>query len=343
MGFIGRSSSGNSKKGRYILFGSIAGVVIIACVLIICSLFGRKKKEPDPNIPDGYYRVYRIVAEYEVSSGEEMAVMLCEYDDQGNLLTTKEGRSGTGNSEFERISEYTYNGNSRPVLIKTTSLSGDVWTEKREYNSVNQCVNKEITGPDSLETCQYEYDGNGNLLLADNKTYTDGRLSEEMILRYEIRPDGTRSKISKCFLRYDENNNIMSETVNESLLDEKENVISEYRLIGEAQYDVIEYECSYDKKGRLTKYVRKQSDMDDDLHYAEFYQYDKDGNLVSIESWDGVNHYGYDSNGNLIKEYFKPTGETSMSVTDYTKYVYKSFVVPEDLLTDEERDKLGIK
>ena len=86
MGFIGKWFKGLGKRGRYILFGSIAGVVIIACVLIICVLFGGKKTDRKLDVPAGSYLVYRLVSEYQVNDGEKHAVQLCEYDERGNLL-----------------------------------------------------------------------------------------------------------------------------------------------------------------------------------------------------------------------------------------------------------------
>ena len=64
---------------------------------------------------------------------------------------------------------------------------------------------------------------------------------------------------------------------------------------------------------------------------------------MSVESWDITRHYEYDSHGNVIKEYTTDAGQDSAEVKNYTEYVYKPFAVRKDLLTDEERDKLGIK
>ena len=65
MGFLKRWFTKLGKKSRYILFGSIAGVIVIACVLILGGIFHKKDKGPKydiPEVPDGYVLVFRLVS-----------------------------------------------------------------------------------------------------------------------------------------------------------------------------------------------------------------------------------------------------------------------------------------
>ncbi|MBO4324336.1 MAG: RHS repeat protein, partial [Lachnospiraceae bacterium] len=350
------------KKKLFILFGSIAGVIVIACVLIISGVFKKKDKGPGydiPEVPDGYVLVFRLVSEYDVAAGGKTPITLCEYDERGNILVKKEKYRHSGYEEFDRISEYTYDSQDRPIRIKTTFPSGDFKTEEREYNSNGQLISSETTsGAEILESCRFQYDEAGNLALEehygadgkltesyayesdengfavfmDQKKYEGIELWQEMIVRWTRRADGSLEKFSALEREYDVNG-VSSENEREYLYDESENLIAEYRVHNGIKFDEIEYECTYDDDGRLREYMGPSGTTD-------YYEYDKKGRVVSIESWDATMHYVYDSYGNVIKEYLTEKGQDPTDIAEYTEYVYKPFSVRKDLLTDDERDRL---
>lgn len=363
MGFLKRWFTKLDKKSRYILFGSIAGVIVIACVLILGGIFHKKNKGPKydiPEVPDGYVLVFRLVSEYDVYDGQKTPITLCEYDDHGNLLLEKVKYRNSGYADFDRITEYTLNESGRPVRIKTSYASGDVRTEEREYDPDARQMKAEISEAGTTETHRYQYDERGILILEehfgengrlsesiafesdengllvcmDQKVFSDIELSRETVVRWDRRPTGTLEKLSYLERMYDVYG-VSSETEQVSLFDSQENQIAEYRIQDGNKVDEAEYECTYDEDGRLKQMIGPGG-------ITDYYEYDKKGRVVSVESWDITRHYEYDSHGNVIKEYTTDAGQDSAEVKNYTEYVYKPFAVRKDLLTDEERDKLGI-
>ena len=182
MGFLKRWFTKLGKKSRYILFGSIAGVIVIACVLILGGIFHKKDKGPKydiPEVPDGYVLVFRLVSEYDVYDGQKTPITLCEYDDHGNLLLEKVKYRNSGYADFDRITEYTLNESGRPVRIKTSYASGDVRTEEREYDPDGRQMKAEISEAGTTETHRYQYDERGILILEEHFG-ENGRLSESI-------------------------------------------------------------------------------------------------------------------------------------------------------------------
>ena len=167
MGSVKKWFAKLDKKRRYILIGSIAGVIVIACVLIISGVFKKKDKGPGydiPKVPEGYFLVFRLVSEYDVAAGDKTPITLCEYDERGNILVKKEKYRHSVYEDFDRVSEYSYNEQDRPVRIKTTFPSGEFKTEERKYNAGGQLISSETTsGTELLESCRYQYDEAGNL------------------------------------------------------------------------------------------------------------------------------------------------------------------------------------
>ena len=362
MGSVKKWFAKLDKKRRYILIGSIAGVIVIACVLILGGIFRKKDNGPKYDIPevkDGYVLVFRLVSEYDVTAGGKTPITLCEYDERGNILVKKEKYRHSVYEDFDRVSEYSYNEQDRPVRIKTTFPSGEFKTEERKYNAAGQLISSETTsGAELFESCRYQYDEAGNLALEehygadgkltesyayesdengfvvfmDQKKYEGIELRSEMITRWTRRTDGSLVKASFLEREYDVNG-VSSETEREYLYDESENLTAEYRVHNGIRFDEIEYECTYDDNGRLREYMGPSGTTD-------YYEYDKKGRVASIESWDATMHYVYDSYGNVIKEYLTEKGQDTSNVTDYTEYTYKPFSVRRDLLTDDERDRL---
>ena len=352
------------KKKLFILFGSIAGVIVIACVLIISGVFKKKDKGPGydiPKVPDGYFLVFRLVSEYDVADGEKTPITLCEYDKHGNLLVEKLKYRLYGDDEFDRITEYSYNDQDKPVRVQTVYADGDVRTEEFTYDSDGRETQCAITQDGGTKTICSEYDESGNLVFSetfdedgkrtesaeyendengfttymDVKTYSGINLIHETIVRWTRRPNGSIEKLSYLERDYDVNG-ISSETELVTSFDKWENVIAEACFDnGERRYGYV-YECIYDEDGRLKEYIGPSGTTD-------YYEYDKNGRVVSIKSWDVTTYYVYDSYGNVIKEYTTENGQDPADVTEYTEYKYQPFAVRMDQLTDDEYFKLFVQ
>lgn len=351
------------KKKFYILIGSIAGVIVIACVLIIGGIFRKKSRESKdgiPEVPEGYYLVYRLVSEYDVTPESRTPITLCEYDEHGNLLVEKLKYRTYSDGEFDRITETSYNDQDKPVRIQTTYADGDVRTEKitydsegretqrvitqdgmtktsrSQYDESSKLVSEETFDEDGrrTESAEYKHDDNGFIVYMDVKTYTGIDLSEEMIVRWTRRANGSLEQFSRLEREYDVNG-IASESEQVNFYDKAENLIAEYRVSDGNRFGSA-YECVYDDDGRLKEYIGRGG-------VSEYYEYDRKGRVASVKSEGVTTHSVYDSNGNVIKKYVTEDGQNPADVTEYTEYSYKAFAVRKDQLTDDEYAELFIK
>ena len=269
-----------SKKKFIIIVCSVCALAVIAEVILLVSVFGKRDKTPAKEkkiTPGESGQVYRLVAKVELGTdfGE---LYEYAYDSRGNRIQEVSYYA----VRKDGIEDY-FNGSLRGRVYSYTTFSYD--SEDRMTESKKSCENK-------VYIDSYTYDGEG-LLSGFRNEMQDGKgettsLSETSLdgegrLLTENHSDGTGLRYT-----YDENGGLITEI--------------EYH----PGYEVVlnNYTLTYGKNGRLEK--RAKLDEKGDQWWWE--DYDERGNVVSaqIKDWRSTNGTDsrtaitYDQNGNML-------------------------------------------
>lgn len=230
------------------------------------------------------------------------------------------------------------------------SLSDDVILEPKynaaDYKASYVCTKEVTKSEDGTTTKTYTYNSSGRVT---KETYTLGsglsKLTETTTYTYDDKGNVTKERqsikmgiipagISTTVRTYDSNNRITKESITSDAVGLNKDV-TEYKYNSKGQltskvntvYDMGQKSVesstyTYDKSGRLIKFVYFDSELD--MTCTTAYTYDKNGNVSKTvferEAEDDAakitSRYTYDKKGNILTE------KTTSVYSDYTETTY---------------------
>ena len=309
-----------------------------------------------PEIPEGYTLVFRLTREeeqriYRMTETEReryTTVTEYEYDANGNRIKTIENDGSikeafydernrltkeiyhtvAAGSPLECITEYQYDSLGREVVRRETYHEND----GSSYESANETVYSEDGSCREL----YHTNPDGGRYLTDRYKFdSEGRV---ICWQQFDSPYGSRQEAE---MKYDEHGNLITRI--RRLRERSDYPWNEY----------VERECTYelDRYGvfRCVKEV-KRSSYDPERADCSYYLYhfDDNGRVTVIETYGNENYegvyetlvYGYDDYGNRISEK-SLEGDRNGEPWYVRQYEYKPFVIPVELMTDEDKARVG--
>ena len=327
-------------------FTIIIAILLCATLLAGCNSFSvsepTEEEEAQPK-----YLLTKVTAtgsllkgedRYERDWGVASGVGTCKYDENGNMIEkTWSGSSDVmwekrEDTNFSHTTTYTYDENNRITSEKGVvigELKGEVnITTTWEYDSKGNIITYTFYddfGNDIVETHEYTYDDNDNILKdVSTKANDNGR-----ILTYTYDKNGNKLSQTQTDIdggnkavttwEYDEKGNILSEqhvgggltTTETYSYNNDGKILSKTYITSLGKNETTTYE--YDKDGNCI--LRTETDSEGMVETTT-YEYE-DGKKISVISPDCQSYYEYDENGNLSK-----MTQFQGSITQEDSYLY---------------------
>ena len=337
-----------SRKKMAAIIGGVVGVVLIAWIVLMVVLFGKKKPKdnPKPEEPKDE-TVFRLKAYYDVSDkGEKSIREIYEYDELGRL-TMQTRFDEKGNTDSTRTVTYDDAGNVVEYLNKFKIGEGDaLWRWQFAYHPSGKLKEAVLTDENDFVHQRDVYNDKGGMIshyyyeyeFSRQYTYNDkGDLlmtqrimdsGETVIEEENVYSDAglllqTISEINntKVFYSYDEagkrtksqkflGEELISEDIYYTMnVDELHCDTHVFTDGGEYYHITNHYE--YDEKGRVKRYTLYSHGGGIEQDYT--CEYDADGNETRREY--------YDEEGNLDFGFDYTYNDLSMRVGEYCKAV----------------------
>lgn len=332
MGMLSCREKTMKSKNLRLLIIAICGIVIVTEAILFGIIFGKKsaataKEEPVQEEKDKIYIVKRVVQWTTPSTTATL-----RYDEFGRITEIvknghfREALPGSDSDYGIRIENYFYDNDGK--LVKASYKENDSEWEEDETVCVNKVLRVDYHGgvyyynlsPGAVsQSVSADSDEKvTNLNDVDPEKYDEeGRLIEK---EYKL---GTLVKGRHSYFTY-EGNTVIRE---------------DYDKNGEMMR-VCRFE--FDDWGRLVLAKTTKEDQETEVYE---YGYDENDNIILQKYWgtkvggDYRTQYSYDENGNLltIEKYEKSRGIISEEARKY-----KTFIVKEEYLTEDERKSFGL-
>ncbi|MBO4325270.1 MAG: RHS repeat protein [Lachnospiraceae bacterium] len=344
-----------SKKAWRILIGSIIGAALAAWIILMVSIFRKEKPVPAedvnkqeeyvlPEIPEGYALVFRCTKRYDASTALVEQTSVSRYDSNGR--------------EIERITAagltdtYIYDERGN-MLSHSRSTNGQVYfREDFSYDSENHLLVR--THDD--ETYEYVYNDRG---LVAEVYYSSDKQKRVLNTGYEYDKQGYVSS-EKSF---DKNGEVISEyqydydsygdiiRVGYGYVDVSLSYVSPESLetkYGDNWHEFRQQTYEYGSVGAGIRKVIKKTfkGSPEGEPNITLYTYDSCGRMTSREEYSSEDggqpsigeKYEYDDYGNIIVERREVYYSSNRGKTE--KYEYEPFVIPIEMMTDEDKERI---
>ena len=287
------------------------------------------------------------------------------YDDEDRVIRIENNENYGYYADSETF-EYDADGNEILHITDCTSSDGDIFRQEHKYDNQNR-LSEFIESRNGEEYYRetYQYDADSYTCT----TYRDGRPTDQAVYNYEDLVLKRFDYIDGRLLLRTENSYYSGENklreINygdngEIILDLQYDYDEDGLLIrvrrgsydedGNTWIEMVTMECDYDESGRKlrkpTQY-RYYSFYTQQLYSIQTYEYDEEGRILLIESWDGkdmrklgADRYTYDVYGNRLT--FENWNSDGKETYRYA-YEYQEFHLPPEKLTEEERAALGLE
>ena len=203
------------------------------------------------------------------------------------------GRVLTETDKHGVVTVYEYNGEGKVTKITTPrSVTENI------YDDAGQLKQKKITADGIARTWNYEYDLRGNLIketdAEGDKTeyvYLADRLMTKRDQFVDLNEAGTSQQCREVLYTYDNNGNVASETVRQTVLEIENDVVTVESFV-----DAVTTEWTYDKAGNILT----ETDGND---HTTSYAYNVRGDLIKkTDAANSITLYDVDAMGQRVKE-----------------------------------------